>query len=379
MEAVLALIAVLLVAASMRLWFGAAVRWRTGAPLLPAQPQTPVPWALIDLVLTFFLLVLFHTVFFSLIDRGDHAGGRLPLHEMSPRVRAAMLLASSLAMLSTVLVSAFLIRMRTAASFADFGLAMRGRFGRVGNSSVGTSKHDIDSRAEEPGVFPGTTANNSVTQDILLGAAAFAMLAPPVYAIQLVLVQWFPSEHPLVRILKENPDPTFMVLCGFSAVVVAPVAEEYLFRVLLQGWFQKLATQSADFSAIFFGAGHRRRTDDAVDSESSPLATADNDAENRQNPYRAPETGPTGSTVDALTDQPASTTRPRFWPVLASSGLFAALHAEHGPDPIPLFLLALGLGYIFQRTHRILPCIVVHLLLNALSMAALVLAITNSE
>jgi membrane protease YdiL (CAAX protease family) len=43
------------------------------------------------------------------------------------------------------------------------------------------------------------------------------------------------------------------------------------------------------------------------------------------------------------------------------------------PDPIPLFVLALGLGYLYRQTHRILPCIVVHLLLNACSLTAYVL------
>jgi hypothetical protein len=33
-----------------------------------------------------------------------------------------------------------------------------------------------------------------------------------------------------------------------------------------------------------------------------------------------------------------------------------------------LFFLALGLGYVYRQTHRILPGIVVHFLLNACSM-----------
>ena len=61
------------------------------------------------------------------------------------------------------------------------------------------------------------------------------------------------------------------------------------------------------------------------------------------------------------------------WPVLLSAALFAGLHWSHGPDPIPLFVLAVGLGYLYQRTHRILPCIIVHLLLNSCTMAILLL------
>jgi membrane protease YdiL (CAAX protease family) len=34
-------------------------------------------------------------------------------------------------------------------------------------------------------------------------------------------------------------------------------------------------------------------------------------------------------------------------------------------------LFAVGLGYLYRQTHRILPSVVVHLLLNACSLAAL--------
>ena len=63
------------------------------------------------------------------------------------------------------------------------------------------------------------------------------------------------------------------------------------------------------------------------------------------------------------------------WPVVASSVLFALMHWSHGPDPIPLFLLALALGVIYQRTQRVLPCIVAHALLNATSLAMLYAAV----
>ena len=46
------------------------------------------------------------------------------------------------------------------------------------------------------------------------------------------------------------------------------------------------------------------------------------------------------------------------------------MHYSHGLAWIPLTLLAFGLGYIYQRTHRILPSITVHFCLNALSMGA---------
>jgi len=55
-------------------------------------------------------------------------------------------------------------------------------------------------------------------------------------------------------------------------------------------------------------------------------------------------------------------------PILCTSILFAAAHIGSGPTPVPLFFLALVLGYLYYRTHRVLPCIVMHMCLNGCSM-----------
>jgi hypothetical protein len=60
------------------------------------------------------------------------------------------------------------------------------------------------------------------------------------------------------------------------------------------------------------------------------------------------------------------------WPAIAISALlFALAHFGYGPDPIPLFFLALVLGYLYFRTHRIVPSIVAHALFNAFAMGQL--------
>ena len=53
-----------------------------------------------------------------------------------------------------------------------------------------------------------------------------------------------------------------------------------------------------------------------------------------------------------------------IWHGLQLSLLFALAHATQWPDPVPLFLFALMLGYLYQRTHRILPSIVAHFVCN---------------
>ena len=47
------------------------------------------------------------------------------------------------------------------------------------------------------------------------------------------------AAHPLAKLVAEG-NLWVLLLCFFSAVIVAPVVEEFLFRVLLQGWFEAL-------------------------------------------------------------------------------------------------------------------------------------------
>ena len=57
-----------------------------------------------------------------------------------------------------------------------------------------------------------------------LGVAAFLASLLPVYAIQLVLTQFFPSHHPVQQLLTSDSSAAMLLLCGFSAVLVAPIA-----------------------------------------------------------------------------------------------------------------------------------------------------------
>ncbi len=46
-------------------------------------------------------------------------------------------------------------------------------------------------------------------------------------------------------------------------------------------------------------------------------------------------------------------------------------HAGQWPAPVPLFLLALVLGYLYHQTHRLLPSLVVHVLFNGTTFLSL--------
>ena len=64
-------------------------------------------------------------------------------------------------------------------------------------------------------------------------------------------------------------------------------------------------------------------------------------------------------------------------PIGIVSLLFGLAHLGYGPEPVPLFFLALMLGYIYYRTHRIVPCIVAHATFNSFSMAMLICVVCS--
>ncbi len=168
--------------------------------------------------------------------------------------------------------------------------------------------------------------------DIRIGLIAALAVIGPIYAIQIVVVLVFnmPTSHPLVEAFQQEPRLSVVLTICFSALVAAPIFEELLFRQLAQGWLERLN-------------GNWNRAQSISETDEPPL---------RQLPM-------------------ALTLLRCWWPICASSFLFALVHLGQGGAPIPLFFLALALGYLYQRTHRIVPCIVLHMLFNALAMALL--------
>jgi membrane protease YdiL (CAAX protease family) len=168
------------------------------------------------------------------------------------------------------------------------------------------------------------------------------------------------TKHPLVEMLINNkPDFLVFALSTVMAVAVAPVAEEITFRVVLQGWLEKWEDRQLGW----------RHTADTVSSGNGPSMTIDGLGTMPAIANDVPgdpvlnETLPPPRGIGGL---------PYGWtPIILSSFCFAAAHYGYGPEPIPLFVLALVLGYCYQRTHRIVPCIVAHGLFNLLSMIAL--------
>ncbi len=165
------------------------------------------------------------------------------------------------------------------------------------------------------------------------GLIAFAMWMPVVWLVQLVLVLFIEYEHPTLQKLQESPSLPVLGAVWFSAVLVAPIVEELLFRGLLQGWFQRIRRESlSDPDSLIVGARD-------IDIESGELG-------NKQKSNRPVH----------------------VWAIVFTAVLFGLAHPAQGPAPYSLFVLSLGLGYLYQRTGSLLACIFVHMLLNAITM-----------
>ncbi len=350
---------------SARLWVYSVDRWVRGEAVVPFEPRRPVPWGLIDLLLMFLLTILFVT----LAQRLAVAYGKIPLDAglaaFKPHELALLMLASSGATLASCLAAMLLAKLRAGGTLRDLGLVAA-----------------------------------EFASDVKLGATAFVMLAPPMYLLQIALTQIWEYEHPVQDLLEQQTDVTMLLVTLITAVVVAPFAEEIFFRVLFQGWLENVsallrkalglsgmpadvASDNAqrDWRAVLLGdRSGAALLESAEPPGESLIATPVVASElpspvvDDGNPYASPQAD-TSTFIESAApaaEKPAPTKsvfRPGYVPIFISAAIFALMHLGQGPAPIPLFFLAIGLGYLYRQTHRATPSIVVHLLINSVSMA----------
>jgi len=216
----------------------------------------------------------------------------------------------------------------------------------------------------------------TLVSDVRLGLIGFVMLAPPVYAIQGVLVYyWKPSEHPLMEMFKGTPDAAFFATLIAAAVLVAPLVEEMLFRVFLQGFLEKLVSFRGSGLELLFGRFPIFEASRQLALPDQPVVAQFVAPALNPNPYLPPgfqqPLAAEGEPVPAafVSDDQPELRGPHSWmPIAISSIIFALLHYSHGPDWVALTLLAAGMGYLYQRTHSVIPSLTVHMCLNGLSM-----------
>jgi len=209
-----------------------------------------------------------------------------------------------------------------------------------------------------------------------------------------------PPDHQITQLLRTNAGPGTWLLCGLSAVLVAPLLEEFLFRVLLQGWLEKKESTLREnlgllrrwppgtvpvlLSSLPFALLHWRSGSRSLHSHELLALLTINTATNLATLIAA---------VFLLRGLGSATWRDLgldvrrvgldlavgvlgcvaiLGPAYAIQfGLQLFLPGRIATDPIPLFLLALALGYIYYRTHRLLPILVLHAIFNGFALVSL--------
>lgn len=313
-------IVLLLGIASVGIWFYLFDRMPRG-PILAMEPREPVPWSGVWTLLPVMLVLL--TLAAALGGKSGSADDKqASVGELIERIA----LGSAQQMALVFVVMAAMIGISRAKSF-DLGLPKN--------------------RAE-------------LAQDLRIGFFAWLAALVPVYGVQFLLISAIghAEGHPLIKMVEEQANPSLFLLAFVAAVVVAPVCEELLFRLVLQGWLEKWEDLELGWRTPPT-APRAIEVGDAVDTATEMGVTTDTlSVEGVVVPQSPPTIG-----VGGL---------PYGWvPIGVSSLLFALAHVGYGPDPIPLFLLALIMGYIYQRTHRIVPSMVTHALFNGMSLFAL--------
>ena len=198
--------------------------------------------------------------------------------------------------------------------------------------------------------------------------------------------------HPVVVLLSGDRSLGTLVLCLFAVVVLAPLAEEFFFRLLLQGYFEKvdrrlhrawrfsgllLGLMPILLSSLLFASLHAREPEApipveqlirlfAIDSLTKVLLVAGAIL------YLKALRGATWADLGIRFDT--------FWqdlrlalaaflavvvPIYILQEGLSRLLPNMVPDPVPLFFFALALGYLYFRTHRLMPAILLHLTFNA--------------
>lgn len=170
--------------------------------------------------------------------------------------------------------------------------------------TVGWLASNNSPRAATPSDFGLGGPASRWPRDLLLGVLGTAAMLPLVYSVNGLMIALFgePTVHPAIESLIKSPQTEAVVAAGLLAVVLAPLFEELAFRVLLQGWLEKLTPRSS------------------------------------------------------------------WLPIIVSSILFGLAHTNQGFAPIPIVVLALGLGYVYRQTHSYPAVVAMHAAFNALSL-----------
>lgn len=197
-----------------------------------------------------------------------------------------------------------------------------------------------------------------------LGFGAFLVVTPVVILINLLALRiWSPNSHPLEGMLREGLTARGIGLAYLSAAVLAPVAEELLFRGVIQAWLNRLGLSRV-----------KTHVDRPVAASEWPALGSDRTSPNDVALAARPVAI---RLVPALPGfGPRSGNRRSSLPIVLTSLVFAAAHFQQMPAPIAIFFLSLALGWLYEATGSLVAPIVLHGAFNAFNTTLMVFALT---
>ncbi len=208
---------------------------------------------------------------------------------------------------------------------------------------------------------------------VRLGLIASLLTLPPLM-LMMAGVSWLvPYEHKVLDVLADEPSLIKFGVLFIATAIITPIVEEFTIRVVLQGSLQGWADRgyrqpdgNAQPDEEDVAAESVRHT-----SDEAPVTDGDSPAQPTGVAwaYRASLDDSGRVAVPPETSAPESGSAKRAdWPVLITSLLFAMLHFGQGLAPVPLFFLSLVLGYLYRQTGNITASVVVHMVLNSITM-----------
>ncbi|NUQ66161.1 MAG: CPBP family intramembrane metalloprotease [Pirellulales bacterium] len=202
--------------------------------------------------------------------------------------------------------------------------------------------------------------------------------------------------HPVLDLLASGPGTATLLFCVFVVVVVAPVVEEFLFRLVLQGWLERIERHGLRHrglrrkiygampilvTAVLFASLHFRTVQPKLD----PARVIDMLSQVAVWNLVVLGLGVallrlrSGATLADLGLQPQRilpdiglglTTFFAIAPPIyfLQAVLHYFLSDFFAPDPITLVFFAVALGLLYFRTHRITAPVALHVALNGTSL-----------
>jgi len=295
----------------------------TGQPILPEEPlvgRRAIPWNVGPILLVFVLYVavnlLFTVIYYTVAPLAGFQPGVTP--------SSHMMAVNGSAMLVLLILVPWVVRRTSGARLVDFGLSFHNWW-----------------------------------RQAVHGVIAILIAAPPIYAVQFGAEKlWKRSEHPVTKMITHEFSPGVGLLAIVTAVVLAPMLEELVFRGLLQSWLIALFERRSGFFRRPLG-----KEPDASDSAADVSLAGDRDVVNERRPIVPANAAPESD----LFEPPG-----RHWiAIVVTSLLFGYVHAAQWPAPIALFVLALVIGTVYYRTGSLITAVCMHATFNAITTLAL--------